>query len=682
MGLFRRIHQRMGLVQKRTGFKITFSVLFLVILGSYFLPATIESYRIDTLEQSIKQLLTGSNRELGEGPAVEFAEEGSVTINGVTYADPRLVSIADSFFNESGDFVAASEAAVFLVASEMPDWIPTFLLEQPQLTLGVWIIASLWLVLVVWSAMTWPFLLSLSAMFLASLPFWLGTLFYGRLDSPPNISAILAICGMGFLGITFALLTRVALFLLSAPIPVIAIAQELVREAVRQRISVAFIILLVILLPLIPLWINEDEQLRYQLQSYLSRSISITYVLLACMTLILGCASVAFEIRDRQIWQVMTKPVSRWSYLVGKWLGLVAINAVGITTASLAIFISVEYMKTRPAMDAQDQLAVRTEVLTARAGITPFYPIIGPTRLRELVMQKIDDESVLREQIETGQRTEIEIQAELAGEIVKEFRLDQRKVAPGEGKIVRFEGLERTRDKGGEAKLQYLFHCGASSTHEVHPLIFRFPKDGSWIDIQYVPTVGASLRIPSNLIDEDGVLEIEILNAGFDEASEQFYPAGWSVNWDLNKLEILYEVSGFEGNFLRAMLVDWFKLSFLGVLAVATASFLSFPVACLFSFAIFIGGSIAPFLGVSLDQYSPTNILEEAISWVAYMVHVLLYRFGAVKPSQMLVEGRLISWSEVMLEFVWLMVVWAGISMFFGFIAFRKKELAIYSGQG
>ena len=441
MGPFRRIHQRMGLVQRRTGFKITFTVLFLVILGSYFLPATIESYRIDTLEQSIKQLLTGSNRELGEGPAVEFAEEGSVTINGVTYADPRLVSIADSFFNESGDLVAASEAAVFLVASEMPDWIPTFLLEQPQLTLGVWIIASLWLVLVVWSGMTWSFLLSLSAMFLASLPFWLGSLFFGRLDSPPNISAILAICGMGFLGITFALLTKVALFLLSAPIPVIAIAQELVREAVRQRISVAFIILLVILLPLIPLWINEDEQLRYQLQSYLSRSISITYVLLACMTLILGCASVAFEIRDRQIWQVMTKPVSRWSYLVGKWLGLVAINAVGITTASLAIFISVEYMKTRPAMDAQDQLAVRTEVLTARAGITPLYPIIGPTRLRELVMQKIDDESVLREQIETGQRTEIEIQAELAGEIVKEFRLDQRKVAPGEGKIVRFEGL-------------------------------------------------------------------------------------------------------------------------------------------------------------------------------------------------------------------------------------------------
>ena len=628
----------MGLLQRRTGFKITFTVLFLLVLGSYFLPATLESFRIDTLEQSIKQLLAGSNRELGEGPAVEFAEEGSVTIDGVTYSDPRLVSIADSFFNESGDLVAAAEAAVFLVASEMPDWIPTFLLEQPGLTLGVWIVASAWLVLVVWSGMTWSFLISLTLMFLASLPFWIGSLFFGRLDSPPNLSAILAICGMGFLGITFALLTKIALFLLSAPVPVIAVAQELVREAVRQRISVAFIILLVILLPLIPLWIDGEEQLRYQLQAYLSRSISITYVLLACMTLVLGCASVAFEIRDRQIWQVMTKPVSRMSYLLGKWLGLVAINAVGIITASLAIFISVEYMKTRPAMDARDELAVRTEVLTARSGITPIYPVIGPTRLRELVMQKIDDESVLREQIETGQRTELEIQAELAGEIVKEFRLDQRKIAPGEAKVLRFEGLQRTRETGGEAKLQYLFHCGSSSTHEVHPLIFRFPADGSWIDIQYVPTVGASLRIPSQMIDENGVLEIELLNAGFDEASDQFYPAGWSVNWDLDKLEVLYEVSGFEGNFFRAMLVDWFKLSFLGVLAVATASFLSFPVACLLSFAIFIGGSIAPFLGVSLDQYSPTNFLEEVISWIAILVHKLFDRFGAVKPSQMLVE--------------------------------------------
>ena len=64
----------MGLLQERTGFKITFTVLFLVTLGSYFLPATIESFRIDALEQSIKELLIGSNRDLGEGPAVEFAE--------------------------------------------------------------------------------------------------------------------------------------------------------------------------------------------------------------------------------------------------------------------------------------------------------------------------------------------------------------------------------------------------------------------------------------------------------------------------------------------------------------------------------------------------------------------------------------------------------------------------------
>jgi hypothetical protein len=29
-----------------------------------------------------------------------------------------------------------------------------------------------------------------------------------------------------------------------------------------------------------------------------------------------------------------------------------------------------------------------------------------------------------------------------------------------------------------------------------------------------------------------------------------------------------------------------------------------------------------------------------------------------------------------------LLVVWAGVALLIGFLAFRKKELAIYSGQG
>jgi hypothetical protein len=370
------------------------------------------------------------------------------------------------------------------------------------------------------------------------------------------------------------------------------------------------------------------------------------------------------------------------SYLIGKWIGILAINAVGITTASLAIFISVEHMKTRPAQDPLDELAVRSEVLTARAGTTPDYPELSSSELRAQVNEAIDNDAEMRGRIERGESSLIKEQVALVNGIVMEHSLSQRMVAPGDRKRLTFEGLGKSKASGSESRLRYLFHCGASDTHTVHPLIFLFPKTDGWVDIQYVPTVGAFLRIPPEMINDDGTLEIEIINAGFDPNTGRFYPAQYTVNWDDDDLEVLYKVSDFEMNFVRAMIVDWFKLAFLGVLAVVTGSFLSFPVACLLSFAVFIGGSIAPFLGISLDQYHPSNVIEVAIALLAKFVYVLLHRFGAVQPSQMLVEGRLIPWSEVGLEFFWLMLVWAGIALVIGYVAFRQKELAVYSGQG
>ena len=682
MGVFRESNRRLVELQKTRLFKLSFLVVSVLLLSSYLIPASIQSARFDALAQGVFSILVDSDLTEADGPGVQFVEQGSVTLDGVTYADERLITIAPSFFDDSGRCVAPSEATMLLVSSQQPDWIPEFLLESPGLTIALWAILLGWLVLVACFGYGWNLVLLLFSTFLLTTPFWFGAFYYGAIKSPPDIGWILAISGISFLAMTFALLTRLALVILSAPSPLFAIAQGVVREAVRQRISVIFIIILVVLLPLLPLWIDENEPLRYQLQSYLSRSISLTYIILACMSVVLGCSTVAFEIRDRQIWQVMTKPVHRFNYLLGKWLGIVAVAGVGIATASLAIFISVEMMKTRPAMDALDDLAVRTEVLTARAGKLADYERIPPTQLRQIVDQRINENQELSNEIDRGDSTLIQARAKLVEEVVTQFDADQRKIAPGGSKVLVFSGLPASDQDGRELRLRYLFHCGASDTHQVHPAIFRFTKDQTWVDVQYVPTVGAFLRVPPGLVDEDGKLEIELINSGFDARTEQFFPAEYSLFWDKDKVEILYQVSDFEMNFLRAVLVDWFKLAFLGVLAVSAACFLSFPVACLLSFAIFIGGSIGPFLGLSLTQYYPTNFAELVVAWIAFLVHTLLNRFGEIQPSQMLVEGRLIPWSEVGLEFFWLVVVWALISLLVGFTAFSRKELAIYSGQG
>jgi len=159
----------------------------------------------------------------------------------------------------------------------------------------------------------------------------------------------------------------------------------------------------------------------------------------------------------------------------------------------------------------------------------------------------------------------------------------------------------------------------------------------------------------------------------------------------------MYKVANFEGNFLRAVLVSWVKLSFLAAMGVCASTFLSFPVACLLSFTVFIAGMLGPFLREALDWFYPPEaksmdwsnvglVIYWAIHWITRIIALgltwLLSAFGEYRPTNDLVEGRVIPWSQVLMGLLRIGVVWTGISLALGWLVLRKRQLAIYSGQG
>ena len=73
-----------------------------------------------------------------------------------------------------------------------------------------------------------------------------------------------------------------------------------------------------------------------------------TFFLAACLTLVLSCATVAFEIRDRQIWQLMTKPLGHLNYLLGKWLGVMSVNLIILVVSGVSIFTFIQYLRNQP----------------------------------------------------------------------------------------------------------------------------------------------------------------------------------------------------------------------------------------------------------------------------------------------------------------------------------------------
>ncbi|MCH2160825.1 MAG: hypothetical protein MK085_03015 [Phycisphaerales bacterium] len=714
MTLLRAWWSRLDGLQRTTPAKIGLSVFALVVVGSVFGYLWSASASANARFNGVVEVLAQANNLEKNEIAVRLLEKGEVEADGVVYGNERFAEYAETLFDEeTGAMIYLATLAELLISQDIPQWLPTTLIYRPDFVL--WLAAGIlcWLLLVIWAEIALQVAVGVLATLLAC-----GVLaFFGERWGFEYAPLVLAISGIGLLVITFLLLIRVLLYILgflASPGPrpgrhgspgtlvqICSVAQVLIRESVRLRISLAFIVFMLVGLPLIPLWIDSSEPLRYQIQNFLSDSMNLVYVLAACMTLVLSCATVSFEIRDRQIWQLMTKPIGKLQYMLGKWCGLILLNLVLLLIGGISIFTFNEYLRTRPSTDIGDALTLNDEVLTARVGVLPVFQNLSPEELRRRVDTEIDNNSILKDEIATGEKRMDDVRRQLARQKRREFLDQQRSIPPTkiedgaelDARTYFFPGLAEAREEGANVTLRFEFHIGRSESTDKYPVVFNFPDVEQQVEQFYVPAQWHSLLVPADWIGEDGVLRLQILNGGYSrspsDATLLFFPSGATLFFDPDGMEVLWQASTFEWNFLRAMLVNWVKLAFLAMLGVAAATFLSFPVAVMLAFTVFVGGSLAPFIAMSVDQFrvdrEMTWILQAAqwcIIAIARSAEWLLRPFGAASPNSLVVEGRLVPWSGVFRDFLQIGILWSGMVFFLGWFIFRRRELATYSGHG
>lgn len=117
---------------------------------------------------------------------------------------------------------------------------------------------------------------------------------------------------------------------------IIAIAHNTFREAIRDKILYGFLFFAVciILFSLVLGQLSLGEQLRTTIDVGLS-GISLFSVLIA---IFIGINLLNKEIQKRTIFPVLSKPVSRPAYLLGKFLGIAAVLLVQICLMLLVFF--------------------------------------------------------------------------------------------------------------------------------------------------------------------------------------------------------------------------------------------------------------------------------------------------------------------------------------------------------
>lgn len=681
------IYRRLDLLQRKQWFCIAASVLAVAACAGTFGVLAVEGAAIAEHRDLLRRVLTGQTSYDVNVIAESLQESGTVEIEGQTYGYDRLRDRVGMYITSDGNIASPGPLVEELLAPLRPAGAPTFLIEQAQSTIVLGAVALAAMLLIIWLYATVPFLLTAAGTgIVAGVMYMLG-----------REGLMVSMIGVGLLTFMFVVLTRGALVMLGSRRQSTAIAHTVVREASRQGLSLVFIVVLLVVLPLLPLALDPNEALRYRIQTFMDRSLSLTFALAACLTLFLSVATVAFEIRDKQIWQLMTKPVHRMQYLIGKWLGISVVNLLLLLICGVSIFYFVQYLRMQPVASglegAVDRLAVRDEVLVARKAARIDVSD------RQLTREQIDariDQRIERDPELAAPDAEITpaLRRSFAQQILQAHERSQLSIPGREEKSYIFSGLDEARGQAATLTMRFRFFIGESSTHEAYPVMFMFNDREDMIAREtFVPTMSHTIPVPSSLVRDDGTIKVTIYNPYMSPDGSE---APSTINFEHEDFELLYKVGNFEGNFLRAILVMWLKLAFLGLLGIVCATFLSFPVACLLAFTVFVVWLLGPFVAEALEAFYPPPLSEvdwsspsQAIAWavtllIRFIASAMVFvggQIGEYKPTDALIQGRYISWASVIGGIGRLLIIWCGTLLVIGYLVFRRRELATYSGQ-
>ena len=531
------------------------------------------------------------------------------------------------------------------------------------------------------------------------------------------------------LTLLFLMLMEALKIAFSGPSPALAIARNVLSEAVRMKVSLVFIVMIILFLAMVPGLLNENQPLRYRVQQWMQYGTGLSYFMLTLLSLFLSAGTVAFEQRDKIIWQTMTKPVSHAGYLAGKWLGVMGLNAVLLTITASGVFMFTEYLHHQRAQGelaymiradgknampygpdvtaalpariellkkaktgvseasleaiarrqlsqefmSDDRRLLELQVLTARVPVFAQAPAVTEDELAPLIEQRVKD-ALSRDPTLTDTQ---KLRDSERRRLLIEYSEQARSVAPGMYREFEFKGLlpaKERRDKG-ELQLRFKVNAGANDPSSIYRLTFVI--NGQARELSTTLKTVQSLSIEPEVIGDDGTIRLEVHSSPDNPRTMTFPPDG---------LQILYSVGSYESNFVRIMSVLLVKLGFIAAVAAAAATFLSFPVACLVALSVLFAAESAMFLQDSLDAYysssekTEINYFNAVIRAIGWPIALAFGTYAQLEPTDSLVEGRLLSWGTLV-QAIFIVGSWTVGTLFLGWAVFRRRELATYSGS-
>ncbi len=459
----------------------------------------------------------------------------------------------------------------------------------------------------------------------------------------------------------------------------LAIAWLTWKAAFRFRLFLVIAALLLVSVVGLPLLVKDDGTAQGFTQILLTYTLTVITGLLGLSTLWLSCGTLARDIEECQMQVVATKPIARWQIWLGKWLGIMSLNAVLLALSGACVYGLLYWRAAR--LPAAEQKVLREQVLVARGSAKP--------QNYEAAIEA-ETEQVLKERLKTNPELDHSVDlAEVRKQIRRQVMAQYELVPPDYSHVWQIDlGFAKNFLHDHPLHLRVKFNAAQQSPSGTFLALWQVGEPNVtrlWQTrepMSLAPDTFHEFQIPPNLFDSKGMLTIVFAN-----------PNGTSLLFPLEDgMEVLYPDGGFALNFARGLGIIFCWMAFLAALGLAAASFLSFPVAAFFSMAVLVvglsGGTLneAVEAGTVAGGNAETGVMGHSIADTVLipLFKGLLVVINLVKnfsPIDSLSTGRSISWTELGTAFGQIVLLLGGITGLTGIALFSRRELAATQGN-
>ncbi len=458
----------------------------------------------------------------------------------------------------------------------------------------------------------------------------------------------------------------------------LAIAGLTWKAAFRFRLFLVIAVLLLVSVIGLPLLVKDDGTAQGFTQILLTYTLTIITGLLGLSTLWLSCGTLARDIEECQMQVVATKPIARWQIWLGKWFGIMSLNAVLLALSGASVYGMLYWRAAR--LPAAEQKVLREQVLVARGSAKPQnYEVVIDAETERILQERLKTNPDLNHSVDL---------AEVRKQIREQVKAQYQLVPPAYSRAWQIDlGFARNFLHDKPLQLRVKFNTADKSPSGTFIALWQL-GDPDTADVKRLepmslaPDTFHEFQIPPNLFDSNGVLTVMFLN-----------PNNTSLLFPLDDgMEVLYPESGFALNFARGLGIIFCWMAFLAALGLTAASFLSFPVAAFFSMAVLVvglsSGTLADAVeaGTVVGGNGETGAMGHSVADTVLipLFKGLLAVISLVKnfsPIDSLSSGRSISWTELGKAFGQIVLLLGGITGVIGIALFNRRELATAQGN-